>query len=142
MKGSHYQGVSAGGGYIDVAPDLPGLGISTRAQTYLHNPSTLDATLDLLRAAETLASDADRPWPNQPDVAGFSQGGHATAVVARESERLNRPNWQLRAAAGIAGAYDLRNITFPFAFEGQIDGSCSSSDPGGALICGHIRDTR
>jgi pimeloyl-ACP methyl ester carboxylesterase len=118
-EGVALSGAFAGGGYIYVAPDLPGLGISTRAQTYLHNPSTIEATLDLLRAAETLASDADRPWPNQLYVAGFSQGGHATAVVARELERLNRPNWQLRAAAGIAGAYDLRNITFLFALKGK-----------------------
>ena len=118
-EGVALSGAFAGGGYIYVAPDLPGLGISTRAQTYLHNPSTIDATLDLLRAAETISSDAGRSWPNQLYIAGFSQGGHAAAAVSRELERLDRPSWQLRAAAGIAGAYDLRNITFPFALKGK-----------------------
>lgn len=121
-EGILLSGTFAGAGYIYVAPDLAGLGISQRAQTYLYNPSTIAATLDLLRAAETFASDAGKLWPNGVYVAGFSQGGNATAVVSRELERLDRPDWRLRASAAIAGAYDLRNISFPFALKGSSTG--------------------
>ena len=121
-EGILLSGVFAGAGYIYVAPDLPGLGVSRRAQTYLYNPSTIAATLDLLRAAETFASDTGKRWPDDLYVSGFSQGGHDTAVVSRELERLDRPDWRLRASAAVAGAYDLRNITFPFALKGSSSG--------------------
>ena len=121
-EGIILSGMFAGAGYIYVAPDLPGLGVSKRAQTYLYNPSTSAATLDLLQAAETFASDAGRLWPNDVYVTGFSQGGQATAVVSRELERLARPDWRLRASAAVAGAYDLRNISFPFALKGSSAG--------------------
>ena len=121
-EGVALSGAFAGGGYIYIAPDLPGLGVSTRAQTYLHSPSTIDATLDLLRAAETIGADAGKTWPNDLYVAGFSQGGHATAVISRELEALDQPNWNVRASAAIAGAYDLRNIAFPFALKGGATG--------------------
>ena len=121
-EGILLSGAFAGAGYVYVAPDLPGLGVSVRAQTYLHNPSTLAATLDLLQAAETFARDTGKRWPNDVYVAGFSQGGQATAVVSRELERLHRADWRLRASAAVAGAYDLRNITFPFALKGSSTG--------------------
>lgn len=121
-EGILLSGAFAGAGYLYVAPDLPGLGVSVRAQTYLHNPSTIAATLDFLRAAETFAADAGRAWPNDVYVAGFSQGGQGTAVVSRELERLDRPDWRLRASAAVAGAYDLRSISFPSALKGRSTG--------------------
>ena len=121
-EGILLSGAFAGAGYVYVAPDLPGLGVSKRAQTYLHNPSTIAATLDLVSAAETFTRDAGKLWPNGLYVGGFSQGGQATAVVSRELERLDRPDWQLRASAAVAGAYDLRKISFPSALKGRSTG--------------------
>jgi hypothetical protein len=68
--------------------------------------------------AETIGAPAGKTWPDDLYVAGFLQGGHATSVISRELEALDQPNWNVRASAAIAGAYDLRNIAFPFAMKG------------------------
>ena len=39
-------------------------------------------------------------------------------MIARELERLKRPQWRLRAAAGLEGAYNLADISFPLAMTG------------------------
>jgi pimeloyl-ACP methyl ester carboxylesterase len=112
------SGTFAGGGYLYLAPDLVGLGISKGPQAYLYNPSTIAVSLDFLTAAQRVTSDLRRPWSPDLYVAGFSQGGHDAAVIARELERLKRPQWRLRAAAGLEGAYNLAEISFPLAMTG------------------------
>ncbi len=113
------SGVFAGGGYLLLAPDLFGLGVSKGRQAYYFNPSTIDVTLDFLRAAKTVTRDLGRPWNPNIYVAGFSQGGHSAAVLQQELERRPSPEWRIRAGAGIAGAYKLADISIPFALNGH-----------------------
>ena len=112
------SGVFAGGGYLYLAPDLLGLGVSRAPQAYLYNPSTIEVTLDFLRAAEQVSQGLGLHWNPNIYVAGFSQGGHSAAVIARALEERNDPSWRLRAGAGIEGAYDLANVSIPFAMTG------------------------
>ena len=112
------SGAFAGGGYLYLAPDLVGLGVSKGPQAYLYNPSTIAVTLDFLTAAQRVTADLHRPWSPALYVAGFSQGGHDAAVIARELERLRQPQWRLQAAAGIEGAYNLADISVPLAMTG------------------------
>jgi pimeloyl-ACP methyl ester carboxylesterase len=121
-EGVLLSGVFAGGGYLFVAPDLLGLGVSKAPQAYLYNPSTIDVTLDFLRAAQIVSKDLGRPWNPNLYVAGFSQGGHSAAVIARELERLDDPRWRLKAAAGIEGAYNLADVSMPVAMGGSSSG--------------------
>jgi hypothetical protein len=50
-------------------------------------------------------------------VTGFSQGGHATAVVQRDLEARPIPGVTVKAAAAISGAFDLAGISVPYAFQ-------------------------
>ena len=108
----------AGGGYLVAAPDLSGLGISHAPQPYFLSASTVDQSLDFLRAVQTVAKDLGHPWNANLYVTGFSQGAYNAAVIQRALERLNDPAWKVRAAAGIAGPYDMADIELPFAMTG------------------------
>ena len=119
LEGVTAAAVFGGGGYLTLAPDLLGLGVSHATQAYFYNPSTIAVTLDFLKAARQVAADLGKPWRPQLCIAGFSQGGHSTAVIQRELERRNDPAWQVKAAAGIAGSYNLADVGFPFAIQGK-----------------------
>ncbi len=118
QEGLLVSGVFASGGYLVAAPDLSGLGVSHAPQPYFINQSTVEQTLDFLRAVETVAKDMGHSWNSSLYVFGISQGGHDAAVMQRELERLNDPDWKVKAGAGIAGPYDMANIEVPFAMTG------------------------
>lgn len=110
--------VFAGGGYLFLAPDYPGLGASTGTQPYLYSPTTVNAVVDLLEAARDVTKGLGEEWNPSVYLIGFSQGGHATANVQRALESLNDPALPVRAAAAVSGAYDLARISVPFALRG------------------------
>ena len=123
-KPSLQEGVTAsavlGCGYLMLAPDLLGLGVSRAVQAYLYNPSTIAVTLDFLAAAQAVARNLGKRWAPDLYIAGFSQGGHSTAVIHREIERRGGAGGlSVRAAAGVAGAYNLADISIPFAMRGR-----------------------
>jgi len=107
----------AGGGYILLAPDYFGLGQSRAAPAYIHAPATAAAARDLVIAARSVAGALKLPFSGDLYVTGFSQGGHATAVVQRDLEAAPIPGIRLRAAAAISGAFDLVGISVPYAFQ-------------------------
>lgn len=119
QEGVAASGVFAGGGYLLLAPDLIGLGISRGPQAYLYNASTVPVTLDLLRAAQQVANDLHRAWNPDLYITGFSQGGHSSAVMQRALEKLDDPAFHVRATAAIAGAYNLADISIAFALKGR-----------------------
>ncbi|MBI2423124.1 MAG: hypothetical protein HYV27_09870 [Candidatus Hydrogenedentes bacterium] len=105
----------AGGGYVFLAPDYIGLGSSDAAHPYLHAGLTSSTVIDFMRAARSYVKHARGTWPARLYLTGFSQGGHATAVVQRDLEALADPEFHVAAAAPIAGAYDLADVSFPYA---------------------------
>lgn len=108
----------AGGRYLLVAPDYIGLGVSTDTHPYLHVGATVNAAVDLLRAAREFCRDEGIAWPENLNLIGFSQGGHATAAVQRHLEAHAEPGFVVRAAAAVDGPYDLAGVAFPFALAG------------------------
>ena len=96
-------GVFAGCGHMHLAPDLLGLGKSKGVQPYLYNPGKIDQTIDFLRASQTVSKDLGRAWNSDLYITGFSQGGHASAVMHRALETVGNPSWHVRAGTGIAG---------------------------------------
>jgi len=114
--------VFAGGGYLLLAPDLVGLGVSKGPQAYFVNESTVDVTLDFLRAAKSASVQSGRPWNTNLYLTGFSQGAHAAALLQRTLEQHPDPAWHVVAGAGIAGPYRLGDISFPFALNGRSPG--------------------
>ena len=96
-----------------------GLGVSTVPHPYLHADSEADAVVDLLRAARDVVAAAGVDWPDALLLTGFSQGGHATLAAQRLLEAAPLEGLTVKAAAPIAGPFDLAGISFPFALEGH-----------------------
>jgi alpha-beta hydrolase superfamily lysophospholipase len=107
----------AGDGYITVAPDYIGLGVSTEVHPYYHWPSTVSTIVDLLSIAEIMlvgiAEDPDRDL----FLAGFSQGGGATAGAQKFLQENNETGLRLRGAATISAAFNPREISLPHFIE-------------------------
>lgn len=89
-------------GLLDPAGIDLGLGTGAGTHPYLDLPSTVTASLDLLRAADEFSDRLDR----RVRVTGFSQGGPAAMALAEEPQRRGR----LVAVAGISGLYDLFEV--------------------------------
>jgi pimeloyl-ACP methyl ester carboxylesterase len=126
--------VFAGRGYLLVAPDYVGLGVSTMPHPYLHADSEADAVVDLLRAARGVVAAAGIDWPDTLLLTGFSQGGHATLAAQRLLEAAPLEGLTVKAAAPVAGPFDLAGMSFPFALEGR---SKSSSLYLAYMICAY-----
>jgi len=101
----------AGNGYATVAPDYLGLGVSPLTHTYYAADDTARAVIDLIDAARHVPGVPDSP----PFLTGFSQGGHACLAAQRALEAAGRP---VLGSAAVAGAFNLRTISFPAAMRG------------------------
>jgi pimeloyl-ACP methyl ester carboxylesterase len=110
--------VFAGSGYLFVAPDDIGRGTSHEIEPYLYVPSEVNVTRDLLTAAQTVATHLRVAWSSRLLLLGFSEGGHATLAIQRALEQTPAA-MHVVASASIAGPYDLRQVSFPFALEGH-----------------------
>ena len=109
----------SGNGYLTIAPDYVGLGQSQSYHPYLYSPTTVNAAKDLLIAAQSVAATMSIPWKSKLFLAGFSQGGSAAAAVQRSIETDPPPNIDLVAAAAMAPALNLAEITLPAALRNQ-----------------------
>jgi dienelactone hydrolase len=96
----------ASDGYAVAAPDYLGLGTSPGRHPYLHADTEASASLDMLRAAETVSRRQAVPLSHNVFVTGFSQGGQAAMATGRALQRAHGP-WRLTALAPMAGPYDL-----------------------------------
>jgi pimeloyl-ACP methyl ester carboxylesterase len=114
----------SGNGFLTIAPDYVGLGQSQSYHPYLYTPTTVNTARDLLTAAQSVAAGMSIPWKRKLFIAGFSQGGSASAVVQRSIEADPPPNVELLAAAAMAPPLNLAEITVPAAL---ISNATSSS---------------
>lgn len=102
----------AGTGYLSLAPDYLGLGTSSFPyHPYHHAKTEATAVVDLLRAARLFASRSNIALSGSVFLFGYSQGGHATLAAHREIEQFHAAEFQLKASAPGAGAYDLSGVT-------------------------------
>lgn len=102
----------AGNGYATVAADYIGLGVSPLTHTYYAVDDTARAVIDLIDVARRVPGVPGAP----PFLAGFSQGGHATLAVQQTLEAAGRP---VLGSAAVAGAFNLRTISFGEALKGR-----------------------
>lgn len=117
VDGNEEAAIFAGNGYYAVLPDYLGLGVSSGPQSYLVLQPQVDATLDMLRAVRALARQRRWPWDPALFLMGFSQGGHTLAGVHRELEQRRVAGLSVVASVSVAGAFDLRDVTVPYALE-------------------------
>ncbi|GAA4232943.1 alpha/beta fold hydrolase [Actinomadura meridiana] len=106
----------AAAGYAGVAPDYLGLGLGPGPHPYMHSPSEASASLDMLRAARSVAAAHGGRFERRVLVTGFSQGGVAAMALGRELQRGADPYLRLGALAPISGPFDLRHAQIPESF--------------------------
>lgn len=102
----------AGNGYALVVPDYPGLGASEGRHPYYVAEAIAPSVTAMIAAAKRIEGVPDAPV----FLSGFSEGGWATMAALRD---LERDGVAVLAAAPVAGAYDLRNVSLPATFKGN-----------------------
>ena len=88
-------------GYIVVVPDYQGLGVHLGVHPYCLTSLARSAT-GMIYAADELGV----RWDGRIFLMGYSEGGYATVVTAREIEE-NHPDLNLVAAAALDGPHSL-----------------------------------
>jgi pimeloyl-ACP methyl ester carboxylesterase len=107
----------AGAGYIFVAADYIGLGISTEIHPYLYAPSTANAVVDMLKASYTFVTAQKIHWPSSLFMTGYSQGGYSTLVAQRALEQLHDARFHVVASAPCSGPYNPL-VSMPLTLSG------------------------
>lgn len=102
----------ASNGYMCLAPDYLGLGISKGLHPYLHPESEAWVTIDMIKAIKTLTPQLDIHFNEQLFITGYSQGGHAcmATCIALQDE----PTLTLTAAAPMSGPYSVSSEMIKF----------------------------
>jgi pimeloyl-ACP methyl ester carboxylesterase len=116
-EGLAIAAIFAGGGYLCLVPDYIGFGVSNEVHTYLHAATTVNAVVDLIKLGSRICSSLTGKETNDLFLVGVSQGGHTTAAVHRYLEQNPVKGLNLVASSSIAGAYNLREISIPYAIE-------------------------
>lgn len=98
-------------GYVGVSADYLGLGDSPGRHPYHHAASQASAVVDALRAGRAACASHGVALNGQVFLAGYSQGGHATMAALREIEARHPSEFDVVAAAPMAGAFDLSGVT-------------------------------
>ncbi|MEV4126100.1 hypothetical protein [Nocardia sp. NPDC049707] len=110
----------AAAGYAAVAPDYLGLGEGPGTHPYSHAPSEVSASVDLLRAARTMAVGQQHDVDPDILVTGFSQGGQAATALGKALQGGAAPGFGLAALAPISGPYDVQHVETPGAIAGRV----------------------
>jgi hypothetical protein len=108
-----------GAGYAAVEPDYLGLGLGPGHHPYMDPVSEATASVDMLAAASTVATESGGRLDPRVLVAGFSQGGQAALALSRALQGSADPHARLAAVAGISGPYDIEHAEVPAALDGH-----------------------
>ena len=99
--------VFAGHGYVLLAPDYLGYGVSEESHAYYLADHMAAVVSDFLHAAHSVLVNSRLVVPPRLFLTGFSEGGHATLATQRALEREPGRGLTVAAAAPIAAAVDL-----------------------------------
>lgn len=96
-------------GFAVVLADYPGMGVNTNAHPYC-TESLANSVVDMLRAArDYLAAHPDTyaSWNGRLYLTGYSEGGYATLLAARDIQTRYTNEFTVTAVAGLDGPYSL-----------------------------------
>ncbi|WP_228001825.1 hypothetical protein [Nocardia australiensis] len=110
----------AAAGYAALAPDYLGLGEGPGFHPYVHAPSEVSASVDLLRAARRVAEGQQREFDPDILVTGFSQGGQAAAALGKALQGGQASGFGLAALAPVSGPYDVHHVEIPAGLDGRV----------------------
>ncbi|MDA8429401.1 MAG: hypothetical protein M0T70_09120 [Geobacteraceae bacterium] len=95
-------------GYAVVATDYLGYALSSYPyHPYMHADTEASSVIDSIRAARNVASSLGLSLNGKVMLSGYSQGGHAAMATQRAIERDNAGEFNLVAAAHLAGPYHV-----------------------------------
>lgn len=100
----------AASGYVITMPDYLGLGLSPGLHPYVHAKSQATATIDMMRAARTFATDNEVALNGQVMLFGYSQGGHATMAAHKEIEENHAEEFEVAISVPMSGPYDISGV--------------------------------
>lgn len=110
----------AGAGYVAALPDYPGQGDGPGLHPWMHVPSEVTASHDLLRAVRSFVWQHGRVLARPVLVSGFSQGAFAALGLARALEAGADPWFKLAALAPISAPYQFHGWV-ESALSGQVE---------------------
>jgi len=102
-----------GAGYATVAPDYLGLGLGPGLHPYDDLASETTASVDLLRAARTVAHQHGHRLDPRVQITGFSQGGPAAMALGRALQSGADRHFRLTSLAPVSGPYDGQHAEAP-----------------------------
>ncbi len=111
--------VFGGHGYVVVAPDYLGFGVSEEPHPYYHTPTSAEVVVDALVASRSALQALAVEWPEHLFLAGFSQGGHTSLAAARRLETETDAALRPEAVASVASPIDLAGVGFPESLAGR-----------------------
>ncbi|MCB0704335.1 MAG: T9SS type A sorting domain-containing protein [Saprospiraceae bacterium] len=113
--GYELAAVFGGMGYVTLAPDFLGLGVSELFHPYVHADSEAQVAIDMLFATEEIFDTSFGSLLNdQVFVTGYSQGGHAAMAAFQKLETEYADDYTVTAAAPMSGPYDISGAMTDF----------------------------
>jgi hypothetical protein len=102
----------ASNGFVGIAPDYIHLGVdaSPGFQAFMNAKTEATATVDLIRAAKTIAQNEGVDLTDQLFLSGYSQGGHSSFATAREIQLYHAGELTVTAVAPGGGTFDLAGV--------------------------------
>lgn len=94
-------------GVVVSQPDYLGLGDSPGLHPYIHAKSQATASIDMMRAGQSICNDMDIALNDKLMLFGYSQGGHATMAMHKELQENYADEFTVTASYPMAGPYDL-----------------------------------
>jgi len=106
-------------GNVVCASDYIGLGASTEVlHPYMHAYSQAHSTINLIRSVKEMHEEKDFNISNQLFLFGYSQGGFATAAVAKYIETDYSEELTVTAAAPMSGPYNMAGVQYDMVNSG------------------------
>lgn len=100
----------ASAGYIVACSDYVGFGASANEpHPYQQDKGLAQPALDFLRAAKNFLAQENIQDNGKLFLAGYSEGGYATAALMKSIETEHENEFEITAVACGAGAYDMRS---------------------------------
>ncbi len=115
LEGGYELGmIIASFGYVTIAPDYLGLGISEGPHPYIHADSEAWVAVDMLDAVKSAADEIGFNVNDQLFISGYSQGGHAGMALHRELQQNHSDRYTVTAASHMSGPYSVSDRMIEF----------------------------
>jgi hypothetical protein len=115
--------IVAASGYVFVASDYLGLGVSEDIHPYILKEPTASAVIDMVRATRHFFDENSEYQLNrQLSLFGYSEGGYATLASQMVMEENFADEFEIMVSFPMAGPYDLSTTMLNKMLDGQIYG--------------------